>query len=57
MLTLKQILPPKGAIETSGDINVPVAGLTFDSREVKQGWLFFAVKGTQTDGHQFIGKE
>lgn len=56
MLTLKQILPPKGAIETSGDINVPVAGLTFDSREVKQGWLFFAVKGTQTDGHQFIGK-
>ena len=56
MLTLKQILPPKGVIETSGDINVPVAGLTFDSREVKQGWLFFAIKGTQTDGHQFIGK-
>ena len=56
MLTLKHILPPKGAIETTGDVAVPVAGLTFDSREVKPGWLFFAVKGTQTDGHEYIAK-
>lgn len=33
-----------------------VEGITADSREVKQGFLFVAVKGTQVDGHNFIDK-
>lgn len=31
-------------------------GLAFDSRKVEPGFLFIAIKGTQTDGHQFIQK-
>ena len=31
-----------------------VSGITYDSREVKTGSLFFAVKGTRVDGHNFI---
>lgn len=29
-------------------------GLTADSREVREGFLFFAVKGSSFDGHEFI---
>lgn len=31
-----------------------ITGMTRDSREVKAGMLYAAVKGTNTDGHQFI---
>ena len=33
-----------------------VSGITFDSRNVTPGSLFFAVRGYKTDGHDFIGK-
>lgn len=31
-----------------------VSALAFDSRQVKTGTLFFAIKGTVADGHQYI---
>ncbi len=34
---------------------VPIAGLTADSRAVRPGFLFAALSGTQTDGMRFIG--
>jgi len=34
--------------------NVEVDSVCFDSREVTQGSLFFALKGTQADGHDFV---
>ncbi len=33
---------------------LPVAGVTLDSREVRPGWLFLAVPGTGRDGREFI---
>jgi UDP-N-acetylmuramoyl-tripeptide--D-alanyl-D-alanine ligase len=32
------------------------SGVTFDSREVEQGWLFVAMPGTVADGHDYCGK-
>lgn len=32
----------------------PVAGLAFDSRDVKQNYLFFALPGTHVNGNKFI---
>jgi len=29
-------------------------GLTQDSREVAEGWIFFAIRGTRADGHTFV---
>jgi len=34
--------------------NIPVTNLVFDSREVKEDSLFFALPGTHTDGNRFI---
>ncbi len=36
--------------------DLPLAGLTADSRKVQPGWVFVAEKGVAVDGHSFIGK-
>ncbi len=37
-----------------GSPGVEVSSLAFDSRKVEKGSLFFAIRGTQADGHDFI---
>lgn len=54
MAELKDILYKVPITSTSGNMNVEVKGICFDSRKVKPGYLFIAVKGTQSDGHKFI---
>ena len=39
-----------------GEANVNITGVEIDSRKVKEGNLFVAIKGTQVDGHQYIPK-
>ena len=39
-----------------GNDKIDVAGLTYDSRTVGEGYCFFAVAGTAVDGHNFIAK-
>ena len=56
MAELKDILYKVHITSTSGDMNVDVKGICFDSRKVEPGFLFIAVKGTQSDGHEFITK-
>ncbi len=54
MKALRDILYKVKIIATSGDMNADVEGVAFDSRKVRQGFLFVAVKGRQADGHLFI---
>lgn len=56
MRELKDILYKVNITSTSGDMNVEVKGVCFDSRKVQQGFAFVAIKGTQSDGHEFISK-
>jgi len=56
MAELKDILYRVHITSTSGDMNIDVKGIAFDSRKVQPGYLFIAVKGTQSDGHSFIEK-
>ncbi len=37
-----------------GDPTTPVEGIAFDSRQVRAGYLFVAIRGEQADGHSFI---
>jgi UDP-N-acetylmuramoyl-L-alanyl-D-glutamate--2,6-diaminopimelate ligase len=38
----------------SGDTGLDISGLFYDSRKVKSGGLFFALKGVAVDGHRYI---
>ena len=54
MKTLKELLQNTPVTALHGDDSAAVAGLVYDSRAVGQGDCFFAVRGTQNDGHDFI---
>lgn len=42
--------------ETRGNLSQDICGIQIDSRQVGKGQMFVAVRGTQSDGHQYIGK-
>ena len=54
MKKLTDILKNTPVREVRGDAGIAVAGLVYDSRAVKPGDCFFAVPGTQSDGHDYI---
>ena len=56
MSELKDILYKVPLTSTYGNMNVEVKGICFDSRKVEAGYLFVAVKGTLSDGHEFIDR-
>ena len=45
-----------GTVKIAGNTHISVSEIQFDSRKVRQGDVFVAVRGTQSDGHQFIAK-
>ena len=56
MMELELLLKSINAIQISGDTKKDITGVNLDSRLVEPGGLFVAVKGTQADGHAYIGK-
>lgn len=40
----------------SGDLDLNIAGLAIDSRQVKTDYVFFASKGSRVDGHAYISQ-
>ncbi len=55
-MTLSDLIVPLQVVERSGNLNVDVTGVTEDSRRVKRGEVFVAVKGERVDGHDFLPK-
>jgi len=55
MAELKDVLYKVSITSTSGDMNLDVKGICFDSRKARPGFLFVAIKGALSDGHAFIG--
>ena len=42
--------------ELSGDAGAVVADVTHDSRQVRQGWLFVAIRGAKVDAHEYLSQ-
>lgn len=56
MILLKDILYKVTLEKVVGSTSVAISNLEFDSRNVSLNDVFIAVKGTLSDGHQFIRK-
>src|SRR5881227_3598108 len=49
--TLASVISPRQII---GTVDRVVEGIAYDSRRVQKNFLFVALRGEKTDGHQFI---
>ena len=52
-MELRELLAGADVVEITGDTDVEIAGLAYDSRDVRPGSLFFCTPGFTADGHEF----
>lgn len=55
-MKLEQLIKDLKCTGTYGDTDKDISGVNIDSRLIEAGHLFIAVRGTQADGHTYIGK-
>jgi len=55
-LTVQEAVRAAGGRLICGDPGAPIRGFSIDSRGIKAGEFFIAVKGERFDGHDFIGE-
>lgn len=53
-MKLKDLLSGVDVVEIKGKNDIEIEGIASDSRNIKKGYLFVAIKGVQVDGHQYI---
>ncbi len=53
-MELKKILAGIEGLKLRGDLNLEIKGIEKNSKNIKNGYLFIAIKGFQTDGHNYI---
>ena len=55
-MNLKEMIIGLEGLKVKGDLELDIKGLESNSKQIKKGFLFVAIKGFDVDGHQFIGK-
>ena len=53
-MILSELIRCISPLEIKGRTDKEITGIDIDSRQVKEGHLFMAMHGTQTDGHKYI---
>ena len=53
-MQLKNILSGLEGIKAKGNLDIDIENLESDSREIKENGMFVAIKGFDTDGHNYI---
>ncbi len=53
-MKLSELIKNVSVTEVVGDVESEITDVVYDSRKVKEGSLFVALKGAQLDGHRFI---
>lgn len=56
MTTLQHILANMPTVSITGNTALGITGIAIDSRRVTQGYVFVAMVGSTTDGHDYIEK-
>ncbi len=52
----REVLEVVDVLAVDGDPATPIKGIAYDSRRVAPGFLFVAVEGFKTDGHEYINE-
>lgn len=55
-MELKKILAGCADLKAKGNLELEITNITSDSREVKKGDMFVAIKGFDVNGHDFVKK-
>ncbi len=55
-MKLEELLKQIKVRNISGSLDCSITGVNIDSRRIQSGHLFVAIRGTQSDGHSYIGK-
>jgi UDP-N-acetylmuramoyl-L-alanyl-D-glutamate--2,6-diaminopimelate ligase len=53
-MRLDYLLNGQQILEHRGNTDIEISGLTGDSRKVKEGYLFVALKGSSENGHRYL---
>jgi len=53
-MKLNELLMGTDIVEASADTSIEVSGVCYDTRLIRKGELFIAIKGYETDGHKYI---
>ncbi len=54
MINLQDLIEVLKVKEATGNLDTEIKGIAYDSRKVQEGYLFVAVSGFKSDGHNFI---
>jgi UDP-N-acetylmuramoyl-L-alanyl-D-glutamate--2,6-diaminopimelate ligase len=55
-MNIEQLITKSKPLSIIGQADIEINGLEIDSRKILPGKAFVAIRGTQTDGHNFISK-
>jgi len=55
-MKLNSLVSKLNVLESKGDMERNISGVQIDSRQITDGNLFIAVRGTVADGHNYIDK-
>ena len=55
-MKLKTILNEIEGLKAKGDLEIDIKGIAHDSREIKEGYMFVAIAGYETDGHKYVSQ-
>lgn len=51
---IKDFIEISEVLKASGNLEIAIAGISANSKEIKKGWMFVAIEGSNVDGHSFI---
>ena len=53
-MELKKLLIGLEGLKVKGNLDLDINGIEKNSKEVKEGYMFVAIKGERVDGNKFI---